>query len=134
MVLVACAAIGLGVSRLSDAHQCSSAKAKLNVAIYQRAVVNRAPDTRGLPAAQDTMVATCRDRTDLARLATVEQAVGLTALGVSLARRVVALEPRNRQAWLALALVLDKVDPAGSDAARRRAHALDPRGVALPSA
>lgn len=134
MVLVAAAAIGFGVSRLRETDRCDQAKKAIDVAIYQRTFTKHGPGERALRAPQARLVASCRDRTELARYAALEGTVGLTGLAASLAREVTRLEPRNRFGWLALALVLDRVDPAGAAAARRRGHALDPRGIALPSA
>jgi hypothetical protein len=134
LVTVAGLAIVFGLSGLRDTHRCDDAKQAMDVVIYQRTVGVRDQRPQDVASLQRRLVADCRDRTDLARYATLEGTVGLTAEAASLARTVTRLEPTNRFGWLALSLVLNRVQPAAADAARRRAHALDPRGVPLPSA
>jgi|KBSSwiStaDraftv2_1062776.scaffolds.fasta_scaffold1285989_1 Flp pilus assembly protein TadD len=131
-VVVAAVAIGFGIAGLRQTNRCDDAKQAIDVVIYQRSQGVRDQDPREIASTQRKLVADCRDRTELARYATLEGTVGLTAPAASLARTVTRLEPTNRFGWLALALVLNRVEPAAADAARRRAHALDPRGVPLP--
>lgn len=132
VLVVAAVAVAFGIAGLRQTHRCDAAKHRLDVVIYQRAVgVRNAGQAGRVADAQRRMVAACRDRTELARYATLEGTVGLTASATALARRVTALEPRNRFGWLALALVLEPDHPLAAAAARRRAHALDPRGVPL---
>jgi Flp pilus assembly protein TadD len=131
---VAAAAIVFGIAGLRQTDHCDDAKHAIDVVIYERSLGVRDQQPSELASKQRRLVAECRDRTELARYATLEGTVGLSALAASLARTVTRLEPENRFGWLALALVLNRVQPAAADAARRRAHALDPRGVPLPSA
>jgi hypothetical protein len=133
LVLCAAAAIGVGISGLRQTHRCGQAKQAIDAVVFQRTLHRAAPDPHELAAAQARLVADCRDRTEIARYATVEGTVGLTQPATSLARTVTRLEPDNRFGWLALALVLGGDHPLAAAAARRRAHALDPRGVPLAS-
>ena len=133
LVAVAAGVVVFGISRLGQTNRCADARHEVGVQIYLRSVGVRDP-SRGDPATANTrLLDDCRDRTEIAQYATSEGTVGMTREAASLARAVTRLEPRNRFGWLALALALRRVQPAGATAALRRAHALDPRGVPLQS-
>jgi hypothetical protein len=133
LVAAAAGAVVFGIAGLRQTHRCNDAKHAAGVLIYLRSVGVRDPSQGDPASANARLVDDCRDRTDVARYATSEGTVGLTADATSLARSITRLEPRNRFGWLALALVLRQEHPAGAAAALRRAHELDPRGVPLRS-
>jgi hypothetical protein len=60
--------------------------------------------------------------------ALVQLRAGRTADAERLARQALAREPRNHEAWSALAASLGDRDPAASRRAARRARELNPRG------
>jgi Flp pilus assembly protein TadD len=124
LVLVCCAAIAFGASRLRDEHTCASARSAIVTALFH----HRLPPG-GLAHQQKRLIDGCRDGSVLALVSTVETTAGYRALATALARRVVRDEPRNRVGWIALAQALARTDPKGAAAAAARAQALNPRGV-----
>ena len=133
LVAVAAVVVVLGIAGLRQTNRCDDAKHAIDVVLHHRVLGVRDQSPGGLVAANARLVDDCRDRTEVARYATLEGTVALTADATSLARTVTRLEPRNRFGWLALALILNGRDPAGATAARRRAHELDPRAAPLSS-
>jgi hypothetical protein len=123
LVLVAVAAIALGLTRLHRTDGCESTRRTIVTALFH----HRLPQG-GIALQQRRLTRDCRDGSVLAFVSTVETTAGLRGPATSLARTVTRREPRNRVGWIALAQALQRTDPRGAAAAAARAKALDPRG------
>jgi hypothetical protein len=118
-VIAACVvAVVLFAHRRTEAVTCDSSR----TALFSAALRHTAPaDT------VDDVVRTCRDPEEIAVAAAGVNASGHPDVAVAMARKAIAVGPREFVAWAALAQALAHDDPAGSARAARRAKALNPR-------
>jgi hypothetical protein len=128
LVALCAAAIVFGATRLHHDDVCQSARGAIVTALFH----HREP-AGGLAHQQQRLVDSCRDRTVLAFVSTVETTAGRHAFALALARKVTRDEPNNRVGWIALSQALARSDPRGSAAAVARAKRIDPMGV-VPAA
>ena len=124
LVAVCLAAVAFGVTRLHHDNACESARSAIVDALF-----HHQEPAGGLAHQQQKLVDSCRDRSVMAFVSTVETVARRYGPAIALARRVTRDEPRNRIGWIALAQALKASDPVAARAAVARAKALNPRGA-----
>lgn len=123
LLLVALAAIALGLTRLHQTRSCTSAS---NDAF---AVGLGAPATH-IGSIVDEIAAQCRGGSALASAAVVLVRVGQLRQARRVAGEAVRREPDSYLSWFALALTEQRAAPVSAVVDLARSHALDPRYAA----
>jgi len=123
LLLIAAGAIVLGVTRLHHTDECSSASS----AAFRIALGG---DPADVAAVAHTIAAQCRGASSLAVAVSALRKAGRATAAVAVAEQAVHREPDNFATWVSLWLAEGPVNPTAANAARARAHELNPRYAA----
>jgi len=125
LILIAAAAVVLGVTRLGDANDCDAAKDQGFAAALGK------PVPGGPEGLARRVTAHCRGGGDLSATAVALARGGELAPAARLVREAIRRDPRDYQGWVALAIVRqDQHQPGAQRRAALRALALNPRYAA----